>query len=118
MGTPTMRYFDKIICCFKKIDVTLQCNQMTNTMTKELLNKVATMKKINLSLFDHVYAKVNDNFTFVEITFFNLQVSPMGDRKWCNIKNVKLSVSSILKREEEFPDEYETDGSQWIYEII
>lgn len=91
---------------------------MTNTMTKELLNKIATMKKINLSLFDHVYAKVNDNFTFVEITFFNLQVSPMGDRKWCNLKNVKLSVSSILKREEEFPDEYETDGSKWIYEII
>ena len=90
---------------------------MTNTMTKELLNKVATMKKINLSLFDHVYAKVNDNFTFVEITFFNLQISPVGERTWCNRKNVKLSVASILKREEEFPDEYETDGSKWIFEI-
>lgn len=90
---------------------------MTNVMTKELLNKVATMKKIDLSFFDHVYAKVNDNNTFVEILFFNLQVSPMGDRKWCNVKNVKLSVSSILKREEEYPSDYETDGSMWIYEV-
>ena len=86
-------------------------------MTRELLNKVAQMKKINLSHFDHVYAEVNANFTFVEITFFNLLVSPMGDRTWCNRKSVKLSVASILKREEEFPDEYETNGSKWIYEI-
>lgn len=86
-------------------------------MTRDLLNKVARIKKIDLSLFDHVYAKVNDNYTFVEILFFNLQVSPMGDRKWCNVKSVKLSVSSILKREEELPDDYETNGSMWIYEI-
>lgn len=90
---------------------------MTNVMTKELLNKVAKMKKVNLSLFDHVYAKVNDNYTFVEITFFNLQVSPMGYRTWCNCQNVKLSVSSILKRGEEFPDDYETNHPMWIYEI-
>lgn len=90
---------------------------MTNVMTRELLNKVATMKKIDLSLFDHIYSEVNDNYTFVEIKLFNLQVSPMGDRKWCNVKSVKLSVSSILKREEEFPSDYETDGSMWIYEI-
>lgn len=86
-------------------------------MTKELLTKVARIKKIDLSLFDHVYAKVNDNNTFVEILFFNLQVSPMGDRQWCNVKSVKLSVSSILKREEELPSDYETYGSMWIYEI-
>lgn len=86
-------------------------------MTRELLEKVAKMKKVNLSHFDHVYARLNENYTFITITFFNLLVSPMGDRKWCNCKDVKLSVSSILKREEEFPDEYETDGSMWIYEI-
>lgn len=91
---------------------------MTKAMTKELLNKVATMKKINLSLYDHVFSKLNDNYTFVVITFFNLQVSPMGVRTSCNCHTVKISVSSILKREEEYPDDYETDGSKWIYEII
>lgn len=90
---------------------------MANTMTRELLNKVAKVKGINLEHFDHIYAKVNDNFTFVEITFFNLQVSPMGNIKWCSLKSVKLSVSSILKREEELPEDYETNGSRWIYEI-
>lgn len=103
--------------CFRKHNTTIEQIKNLHIMTRELLNKVAEQKNINLSLFDHIYSKINDNFTFVEITFFNLMVSPMGDRTWCNCTKVRLSVSSILKREEEFPDEYETDGARWIFEI-
>lgn len=89
-------------------------------MTRELLNQIAASKKINLGHYDHVCATCNERYTMVEITFFCLQVSPMGERKWCNTKNVKLSISSILKKIEEtniWPEDYETNGSRWIWEI-
>lgn len=89
-------------------------------MTRELLNQVASLKKINLDLYDHVFATCNERYTMVEITFFQLQVCPMGDRKWCNTNSVKLSISSILKKVADtniWPEDYETNGSRWLWEI-
>lgn len=89
-------------------------------MNAEILKKIAHDRKINLKHFDHVNASINENYTKVIITFFNLQVCG-GERTWCNRTIVKLSVASILKNAEKtgwWPEDYETNnGSRWIHEI-
>lgn len=89
-------------------------------MTRELLNKVAKAKKINLEHFDHVAAFVNEAYTFVYITFFQAEILPGGQFRRCNCKEVKLSVTAILKREEEMPEDYETamhHRGEWLFNI-
>lgn len=89
-------------------------------MTRELLNKIAKAKNINLEHFDHVAAHINETYTFVLIDFFSAQILPGGHFRRCNVKSVKLSVSSILKRGEEFPEDYETERAwrgEWIFNI-
>lgn len=85
-------------------------------MTRELLNKVAKAHKIDLSYFDHISAKVNDKYTKVEIEFSNIEVLP-NCRRFVNVTKVTLSVMAILKRCQELPEDYETNGEKWIYEI-
>lgn len=89
-------------------------------MTAELLKKVAEAKKINLTHFDHVIATINDNYTKISISFFNLLVYPGGQRRWCNVTTVTKNVAAILKNVEStniWPEDYETDGAKWIREI-
>ncbi len=86
-------------------------------MTRQLLNKIIKTKRIDLNAYDHVSAFVNEAYTFVYVSFWTLQVTA-GNRRRCGEKRVKLSVSSILKRGEEWPEDYETQpGGEWLYNI-
>ena len=86
-------------------------------MTRQLLENIAKAKNIDLSNYDQVTATINQAYTFIFIRFWALQVCG-GDRREVGSKTVKLSISSILKREEEFPEDYETNPyGEWIYEI-
>ena len=77
-------------------------------MTREILQKVAKAKKIDLSLYDHVIGFINESYTKVLISFASLEVFG-GCRQYCNQKDVVLSVAAIQKREE--PEwEYTTQG--------
>lgn len=77
-------------------------------MTREILNKIAKAKKINLDMYDHILGFINENYTKVFITFGNLEVVG-GGRKFYNLKNVCFLVSSLQKNEE--PEwEYTTQG--------
>lgn len=94
-------------------------------MTRELLNKIAKSHKIDLSHYDHIYSRINDNYTKVVITFFQVEVIS-GCRRWCNQLTICLSISAISKRiykaaindeYEPFPEDYETNGSEWLFNI-
>ncbi len=86
-------------------------------MTRQLLEKVIKAKKIDLTIYDHVTAFVNEAYTYVYIRFWTLEVIG-GNRRELFNKRVKLSVSAILKRGEEWPEDYETKaGGEWIYNI-
>lgn len=86
-------------------------------MTRALLNKIAKAKKINLDHYDHVAAFINEQYTFIYVSFWAHEV--VGGRAFrCCEKKVKLSVSSILKREEEFPEDYVTGPyGKWLWEV-
>lgn len=86
-------------------------------MTKELLNRIAKMKNIDLALYDHVYATVSEDYKWVYCSVWAHE-SVGGHINRAGEKRFKLSVMSILKREQELPEEYETpwQGS-WIYEL-
>lgn len=84
-------------------------------MTREILNKIAKSKKVNLDWYDHIIAYINDNYTKVFVTFGNLEVVG-GSRFFCNKKTIVLSVCAIQKREE--PEwNYTTQGWERIEEI-
>lgn len=88
-------------------------------MTKQLLEKVAKAKGINLEHFDKVAAFVNSKYTQVVISFWNHECVSHNPRR-CNEVTVRLSVASILKREEEWPEDYETTdvvAGQWLWEF-
>ena len=85
-------------------------------MTRELLNKVAKAHKVNLEHYDHVWASINEAYTFITICFSNLQVCG-GQRHFYNQRYVKLSIAAIMKRCEELPEDYETRSIEWIHEI-
>ena len=84
-------------------------------MTREILNKIAKANKINLEHYDHIWATINEAYTFVTICFSNLQICG-GQRNYYNQRYIKMSVAAMLKREE-YPDEYETRGIEWINDI-
>ena len=88
-------------------------------MTRQLLEKVAKAKGINLEHFDKVAAFVNSKYTQVVISFWNHECVSHNPRR-ANEKTVRLSVASILKREEEWPEDYETKdvvAGQWLWEF-
>lgn len=85
-------------------------------MTRELLNKVVKAKRIDLNLYDSVMAYVNDAYTKVYITFGCSEVLGGHKRMYCQ-NTVALSVSAILKRCEEWPEDYATKGNRWLWEI-
>ena len=77
-------------------------------MTREILNKIAKAKKIDLAMYDHVIGYINESYTKVRITFANLEVVG-GSRLFYNQKQVVFLVSSLQKNEE-FEWEYTTQG--------
>ena len=78
-------------------------------MTREVLNKIAAAKKLNLDYYDHILGFINESYTKVIITFANLEILPGGNRIYCNKKCVTFLVSALQKKEE-FEWEYTTQG--------
>lgn len=84
-------------------------------MTREILNAIAKAKGINLGHYSKVTSFINEAYTKVIVIFFEEEGVGFY-RTRCNEKQVTLSVNAILRREE-FPEDYETDGSKWIFDI-
>lgn len=82
-------------------------------MIPEILKKVAKSHKIDLDHFDEVDSYINDAYTFIYVTFAERE-NLGGEARRCNRQTFKLSVSAILKRGELWPEEYTTNGWQWI----
>lgn len=88
-------------------------------MTRELLEKIAKRKGINLKNYDKVAAFINERYTSIVVTFWQHECVNLNPRR-VNEITVRLSVASILKREEEIPEDYETKdivSGQWIWEF-
>lgn len=84
-------------------------------MTREIIEKIAKAKKINLDWYDHINAYINENYTKVFVTFGTLEVC-FGSRTYCGQKTITLLVSSLQKNEE--PEwEYTTQGWERIEDI-
>ena len=86
-------------------------------MTLTALNYIAKAKKINLDHYTKVVAFANEAYTYITVKFFDEQGTGF-DRMRCDEKVVKLSVMSILKRDED-TDDYETRNGcpQWLWQI-
>ena len=84
-------------------------------MTRNIIEKIAKAKKINLDWYDHIIGCINENYTKVFITFATLEVLP-GCRMYCNKKTITLSLCAIQKREEN-EWEYTTQGWERIENI-
>lgn len=84
-------------------------------MTREILNKLAKAKKINLDCYDSIIGFINPNYTKVFITLALAEV--VGGRKFYTWqRDITLSVNALIKRGElEF--EYTTQGWEYISEI-
>ena len=84
-------------------------------MTNEKLQKIAKRHKIDLSQYDEVLSFINENYTFVLITFA-VRENLGGNAYHHDRLKLKLSVSAIMKRVE-FEDDYCTNGWEWIFDI-
>ena len=84
-------------------------------MTRELLNKIVKANKINLEHYDHIWATINEAYTFVTICFCNMQVCG-GEKTFHNQLYIRMSTAAMMKRGE-LPEDYETRNIEWIYEI-
>lgn len=84
-------------------------------MTREILYRIVKANKINLDHYDHIWANINDAYTFVTICFCNLQICG-GQRNFYNQHYINMSVAAMIKRGE-IPEDYETRAIEWINEI-
>ena len=84
-------------------------------MTRELINRTAKAKGINLEHYDSVIAFINPNYTKVFITLATAEIVG-GARYFCGQRTITLSVAAIMKRGE--PEwEYTTQGWERISEL-
>lgn len=79
-------------------------------MTREILNEIVKAKKINLQHYDKVKALINPQYTFIYVSFGQHECVPGCDAKMVGITKFKLSIASILKKGEHWPEEYETSA--------
>jgi len=77
-------------------------------MTREILNEIVKAKKLNLQHYDKVKAWINPQYTFINVSFGLHECIPGCAAKMVEITKFKLSIASILKKEQHFPEEYET----------
>lgn len=77
-------------------------------MTREILNKIAKVKKIDLAMYDHINGFINEQYTKVFVTLGTLEVVG-GSRYFYNQKTYVFLVSSLQKKEE-FEWLYTTQG--------
>lgn len=88
----------------------------TKDMNAAILKDIAKRKGINLNYYGKVRAFINDNYTKLFIIFYD-EEGVGTHRIICNKRIETMSVSAILKREE-MPEDYETNGGEWIMDII
>lgn len=84
-------------------------------MTREILNKIAKAKKINVEWYDSIIAYINESYTKVFVTFATKEVVG-GSRFFLNERTVVFSTRAIQKRGE-LEWEYTTQGWTNISEI-
>lgn len=84
-------------------------------MTRNLLEKIAKQKKINLALYDHVFSWICPLYKWVYIKLYCLEGTGFYRTESC-VTYVKLSVRRIMDRCE--PEwEYTTNGPMWIMDL-
>lgn len=77
-------------------------------MTREILNEIVKAKKLNLDHYDKVKAWINPQYTFIYVSFGMHECIPGCTAKMVEFTNFKMSIASILKKEQHLPEEYET----------
>ena len=77
-------------------------------MKREILNEIVKAKKLNLDHYDKVKAWINPQYTYIYVTFGIHECVPGGAAKMVECTHFRLSISSILKKEQHSPEEYET----------
>lgn len=85
-------------------------------MNATILKSIAKRKGINLDYYGKVRSFINDNYTKLIVIFYD-EEGVGTHRTICNRRVETMSVSAILKREE-MPEDYETNGGEWIMDII
>jgi len=85
-------------------------------MNATILKDIAKRKGVNLNHYGKVRSFINDNYTKVYVIFYDEEGVGIH-RTICNRRVETMSVSAILKREE-MPEDYETNGGEWIMDII
>lgn len=84
-------------------------------MNKATLQKIAKKNKINLAHYDEVHGFINEAYTYIFISFACREnIGGIGTH--LNRFDIKMSVAAALKRDE-FPEDYTTQGWQWLSEI-
>lgn len=85
-------------------------------MNATILKSIAKRKGVNLNYYGKVRAFLNDNYTKLYIMFYDEEGVGIH-RTICNKRIETMSVSAILKREE-MPEDYETNGGEWIMDVL
>lgn len=85
-------------------------------MNATILKSIAKRKGVNLDYYGKVRSFLNDNYTKLFIVFYDEEGVGIH-RTICNKRIETMSVSAILKREE-IPEDYETNGGEWIVDIL
>lgn len=85
-------------------------------MNATILKDIAKRKGVNLNYYGKVRAFLNDNYTKLFVIFYD-EEGVGTHRTTCNKRIETMSVSAILKREE-MPEDYETNGGEWIMDIL
>ena len=85
-------------------------------MNATILKSIAKRKGVNLNYYGKVRAFLNDNYTKLYIMFYD-EEGVGTHRTICNKRIETMSVSAILKREE-MQEDYETNGGEWIMDVL
>jgi len=76
-------------------------------MTREIFNEIVKAKKLNTDHFDKIKAWINPQYTFIYVTV-GMHECVGGRAKLVPLMEFRLSIASILKKAEHWPEEYET----------
>ena len=79
----------------------------TKIMTREILDELVRTKKLNLDHYDKVKAWINPQYTFIYVSF-GMHECVGGRAKMVEYTKFRLSIASIMKKEQHLPEDYET----------
>lgn len=90
-----------------KNNLTTKTRKGREIMTREILDELVKIHKINLDHYDKVKAWINPQYTYIHVSF-GLHECVGGRAKMIEFVKFRLSIASILKKEKHFPEDYET----------